>query len=680
MRRLGRTKIICAVAGAALIVGLWVFFAPTKLGGSTTYTVTSGISMQPMLYKGDLALVRSQSTYHVGDVVLYESQVLHRPVLHRIILIQNGNYFFKGDNNGFVDPGYATRAELVGKLWFHIGGAGSVLSWFGKPAHAAPIAMVAVIAVVLTSSKTTKRKRRRRRRGTQTPNQQGEQLLVGEEVLTNSPEHPTDPERPNDPERPSRDRRSAPATTADGVAARNARPPGQDRRSGIAMTPEQLSARHAPTFLEGSTLTLVLMGVLLALALVFAGVGYARPLHKVTPQPGAYQQAGVFSYEAAVTAPTPVYPTGSVTTGQPIYPSLVKSVALHFNYLFSSALPHHIKGTIELKALLLSQSDTWQQLNTLEPTTAFNGDRASVVGSEPLGSLYSLITSVSTDSGAAGATYAADIEPIVHITGTVDGKPISATFSPVLPFTVTQTNITLSAAVAPALPGATYVAPSANNALASTVHPTQAGTIPHLVANEVTVAKYAIPVPALRMLGIVFGVLALVTAGFHDLARRRKTVRSDEELIAHRLHSLMVPVVTLAQPGGTIDVADFAHLAGLAQFLEQPILYEMRAGKRTYAVDDNAHRYTYRPSQDPDAAPLSAPRDAHVRSARNSDGSSTSRRTKRATLARLGAGLLALIVVGTVVTSFTASTNVPTSHVGDFVEHPPVFSTHPGGL
>lgn len=157
-------KIIGAVIGAAMVAGLWVFFAPTNLGGSTTYSVTSGISMQPMLYKNDLALVRAASSYHVGDVVLYQNQLLHRPVLHRIILIQNGNYFFKGDNNSFVDPGYATRSELTGKLWFHIGGVGAALGWFGKPLHAAPLAGIAAMVVVLTGATTTKRKRSRRRR------------------------------------------------------------------------------------------------------------------------------------------------------------------------------------------------------------------------------------------------------------------------------------------------------------------------------------------------------------------------------------------------------------------------------------------------------------------------------------------------------------------------------------
>jgi signal peptidase I len=153
------------VAGfIAALVGLavWLVFAPTALGGSATYSITDGISMNPLLYKGDFAVIRSESNYNVGDVVLYQSQVLHKPVLHRIILIQNGNYFFKGDNNGFVDPGYATRSELTGKLWFHIPHAGAVLGWFGAPVHAALLAGIAAMFVVLTGTRTTKVRRRRR--------------------------------------------------------------------------------------------------------------------------------------------------------------------------------------------------------------------------------------------------------------------------------------------------------------------------------------------------------------------------------------------------------------------------------------------------------------------------------------------------------------------------------------
>ena len=144
----------------ALALSLFLL-APTQLGGSTIYTSTVGDSMEPMFHKGDLALLRPASTYAVGDVVLYESPVLHRPVLHRILVIQNGHYFFKGDHNDFVDPGYATRSELLGKLWVHIPKAGKALSFIGKPQHSAALAGLAVLFLAFPG---TRRRRRRRKR------------------------------------------------------------------------------------------------------------------------------------------------------------------------------------------------------------------------------------------------------------------------------------------------------------------------------------------------------------------------------------------------------------------------------------------------------------------------------------------------------------------------------------
>jgi len=164
MRIRSRT-FVAALVAAEILVGLWIFFAPTKLGGSSTYAVTAGVSMEPLLYRNDLAIVRAQSAYHVGDVVLYNSAVLGRPVLHRIILIQNGQYYFKGDNNNFVDPGYATRSELVGKLWVHVPELGAAVSWFGQPLHAALLAGLASMFVVLAGGKPRRRRRRRRHHG-----------------------------------------------------------------------------------------------------------------------------------------------------------------------------------------------------------------------------------------------------------------------------------------------------------------------------------------------------------------------------------------------------------------------------------------------------------------------------------------------------------------------------------
>ena len=573
------------IVAAAVLFGVWTFFAPTKLGGTTTYSITDGISMHPLLYKGDFAVIRAQSSYHVGEVVLYESQVLHKPVLHRIILIQNGNYFFKGDNNDFVDPGYATRSELIGALWFHIPHVGAVFGWFGVPAHASVLAGIAAMAVVLTGAKTSKRGRRRRRRGCSPPR-------LGQ--LSHTMTRAVTPNNGNDPPGTG-ERRSATESGSDKTRHE------QERRSGIGMTPQQLAARRAPSYFEGPKSTLVALCILALLAVVFLGVGYSRPLLRTAPLNDAYRQTGTFSYSAAVNAPTAVYPSGAVKTGDPIYPSLISSLGLDFKYKFASPLAHHVTGTIQLRTLVLSSTNTWKSLSSGTAATPFTGDTAAVSTTLALSGLYALINTVSAQSGVAGANYALDVQPVVRLTGTVGGNPIKATFLPVLPFQVAPTALTLDVPVAPAPPGATYVAPTAASALAAGLNPTQFGSVPHVYPNVVSVLKYEVRVSLLRSGGVVIAVLALVVAVLHDVLRRRKTVRSDEEQIAKQVGSLIVPVDRLSDDGSAqLVVLDFAHLAGLAHYLERPILYEMRDGQRRYEVDDETRRYVYQPASETD--------------------------------------------------------------------------------
>ena len=153
----------CSRRALGLIVlgCLWFWFAPVPLGGSTTYVVTRGISMEPRFHTGDLALVRSQSSYHVGEIVAYHSKMLHTIVLHRIIGRAGARYVFKGDNNNFIDPEHPVASQLVGALWLHIPGAGADLQSLRSPMLIG--ALVAVGVLLLTGVAFTRRRRLRRR-------------------------------------------------------------------------------------------------------------------------------------------------------------------------------------------------------------------------------------------------------------------------------------------------------------------------------------------------------------------------------------------------------------------------------------------------------------------------------------------------------------------------------------
>lgn len=651
-------KIIGTVVAAAVAFTVWIVFAPTKLGGTTTYSVTSGISMQPLLYKNDLSLVRTESSYHVGQVVLYNSPILHKQVLHRIFLIQDGHYYFKGDNNNFVDPGYATQAELVGTLWFHVPEVGGVLSWFGKPLHAAIVAALAAMAVVLSLGGPTAH-RRRRRRSSPPRKQTSSQIPIGKAVAMPAIT------------RHQSDRRSGITGTPDRA----------DRRSGITMTPAQLASRRAPAFFEGPTPTLVAMAVLVLLGGLFLAVGFSRPASRIGPVESAYRQTGSFSYSGVPIMTTQVYPSGLLDTGDPIYPSLVNTVKVQFKYRFLSTFPHHITGTIELRALVLSQANTWHQPFVVQSVTPFRGDSTTLSISEPIASLYTLIDSVSTQTGAPSTGYTIDLQPLIHVDGTVGSQHIAESFAPVLPFTASPTAITLNVTATPAPPGATYTAPTPSSELSSMLNPVQTGSISHLAPNVVSVARYAIRVTTFRDLGLALLAIGLAVAVFHDLIRRRKTMRSVEETTARRLGAMIVPVDSLGAPDSLEDteVRAFDDLARLAQFLERPILYEVKDEQRTFAVDDESRRYFFRPAAEPapfvrQKEPASPPvpgLQAGVRNPRS--------RLRRSLPAQGAAALLLVVVAATVTAGFTASTNVPASHVGSSVQAGTIAQLRPTG-
>jgi signal peptidase I len=105
-----------AISLCLLLAAAWWFAAPAQLGGTTTYVLTRGISTEPGIHTGDLAVLRPARAYRVGDVVAYHSELMHTVVMHRIVAIENGSYSFKGDNNSWLDPEQPTRNDLIGAL------------------------------------------------------------------------------------------------------------------------------------------------------------------------------------------------------------------------------------------------------------------------------------------------------------------------------------------------------------------------------------------------------------------------------------------------------------------------------------------------------------------------------------------------------------------------------------
>ncbi len=144
---------IFGVLSLALLAGIWLMFAPIPLGGQTAYVIISGNSMEPIFHFGDLAIVRHETTYQIGEIVTYHNTELGKNVIHRIIGLEQAHFILKGDNNSWIDSYQPTQDEIIGKLWIFVPGIGKAIEWFRIPINMALI--IAIMGGVLMTSALT---------------------------------------------------------------------------------------------------------------------------------------------------------------------------------------------------------------------------------------------------------------------------------------------------------------------------------------------------------------------------------------------------------------------------------------------------------------------------------------------------------------------------------------------
>ena len=335
-----------------VLAGLgWFYLAPTQIGGSTSYVITHGISMEPLIHADDLVLVRPADNYRVGQVVAYHSTLLHTVVLHRIIRIDGGHYFFKGDNNNFIDPTHPTRALLIGTMWLHIAHGGALVTLLHQPWFAALLFGAVAMFVLFGGGQ----KRRRRDRG-----------------------------RRHDSG--SRRARSLPPVTS--------------------FTPHSVSRASDRQ----------LFGACIAGALVFAVltvVAFVRPTHNTLTVRQPYTQTLRFGYHASV-PPSPVYPSGTVRTGDPVYIQLVHQLTVTAAYRLTTTAPYRLHGTIGIRATL-SNTSGWSRSFWLARPTPFVGASARTSALIDLPRFQSLANRISAQIGGAdGGSYSLAVTPRVQ--------------------------------------------------------------------------------------------------------------------------------------------------------------------------------------------------------------------------------------------------------------------------
>lgn len=142
---------------SALLVAWFVLLRPASLGGSVTYIVIRGDSMEPSYASGDLLIVRNQPSYGRHDVIAY--RVPDGEVGEGIVVVHRiaggsaaAGFTVRGDNNPSADPWLPQETDVVGKAWLLIPGLGLVLMVVRQPLVLAAIAASLVVGVVVLRS------------------------------------------------------------------------------------------------------------------------------------------------------------------------------------------------------------------------------------------------------------------------------------------------------------------------------------------------------------------------------------------------------------------------------------------------------------------------------------------------------------------------------------------------
>ena len=113
-------------------------------------------SMTGSINAGDAVIVTSDETYEVGDVITYFPVGEDVSVTHRIVAIEGGRYFTKGDANNSKDPAPVDDERIVGKVVRVIPKIGIVIEWIKSPAGI--IFVVAITAIIILINVVGERK------------------------------------------------------------------------------------------------------------------------------------------------------------------------------------------------------------------------------------------------------------------------------------------------------------------------------------------------------------------------------------------------------------------------------------------------------------------------------------------------------------------------------------------
>lgn len=494
-----------------ILVG-WRVAGPRQLGGTASYVVTHGISMEPEYREGDLVILRPSGGYQKGDIIGYDSPTLGRLVLHRIEDRDRQGFITKGDNNSWLDQDRPKSADVIGKAWLHIPGAGKWLAKTRSPAVAATLIALLALSFLLG----TEKKRRRARKG-------------------KSPQLPR-----------------------------------------IAFG----------SFTDQQKIWLAVPAAFVVAFLLLGVISLRQPLVSAISSDAAYEHVGTFGYSSTVKQ-NPVYPTGKVEPGQPIFLRLVDSLDVAFTYRLKTEVDHRIAGEAALLAQVKGATG-WTKTIPLQAAKRFSGDKVKLQGRLDFTQVQRISQQVQRITGLPESGQVIEVTPRITISGDVAGQEVSEQFAPALAMQMDTYQVELAAGAAGS---------SDDESAATPLRQTQPGEvkISETQANNLGVLGLSLDIETTRLASLIGLLLALATLGLLWMRFSNPAHADEASLIQAQYGEWLIPVESMHAQSQqkTVQVKSMEALVRLAELYERMILHEASDGIHSYFVEEEGAAYYY---------------------------------------------------------------------------------------
>jgi signal peptidase I len=359
-----------------------------------------------------------------------------------------------------------------------------------------------------------------------------------------------------------------------GFRARTARKRRRSAPSPVATT-DRLRPRTA---LSAAIPPFAVGGVLL---MTLGAVSFAQPLERRGQRSVGYEIEGEFRYESDV-VPSPVYPSGVVKTGDPLFLKLVDNVDISFETQVNTDSPKQIYGSSALVAELSSPTG-WKHTEIVQSKSDFEGDAEIVAGTIDLRRLSSLALRVQRMTGVEEPSFSLTISPKVRLSGEVAGQAIEEVFGPPLQLQFDSLKVQLPPAETDGGPAAPkQLRPMANKTVLA----------PQIVPNSISVGPLTVRVGVLRVVAVAGAILGCLLAVVVFLVRK---AADDPDTIARRYGKWMIEVETLRPTSErtAIQVRGMDELVELAERYDRLILHQKEDGIHSYVVEDSNIAYWY---------------------------------------------------------------------------------------